>query len=213
MVGVEPTSIQLCANCFEDSANTCPLLINRELKNKNLAQLDNSQYLSYMEYNILSALVSQEKSISQMAIALDTSKTNIRYWLNKFNLKSKYRWKIEKRTTKNCPRCQIEKSIKEFYKRRNKAGASVYCKPCSNLEAIERFRRFKTLCVQYKGGKCVICGYNKSVSALDFHHINPKDKSFGIARTKSKKFDKKIKKELDKCNLLCANCHREEHFD
>lgn len=64
---------------------------------------------------------------------------------------------------------------------------------------------------EYMGGKCQICGYNKCSRALTFHHINPKEKSFGIsARGFTRSWDK-IKKELDKCILLCSNCHMEVH--
>lgn len=164
-----------------------------------------------MEYNTLNQFVKEEKSIGQMATLLNTSKTNVRYWLNKYNLKSTFKWKIETRTSRICPRCKIDKPLSEFYKRRNTAGASVYCKLCVNDEAIERFKKFKFLCVEYKGGKCEICGYDKCVNAFDFHHLDPSKKDFGIAKSKSKKFDYKIKRELDKCQLLCANCHREKH--
>jgi len=63
----------------------------------------------------------------------------------------------------------------------------------------------------YKLSKgCAICGYNKCAEALDFHH--PGDKDIGIARLSNKdKSIKRIKKEMDKCVIRCANCHRELH--
>lgn len=70
-------------------------------------------------------------------------------------------------------------------------------------------KRYKQLLVEYKGGKCQICGYNKCVQAMDFHHIDPNIKSFQISGgTKSLN---KLKQEVDKCILLCSNCHRELH--
>ena len=63
--------------------------------------------------------------------------------------------------------------------------------------------------VDYKGGKCEICGYNKCLEALEFHHKDPNEKDFSIANN-FKSMDK-MKTEVDKCLLLCANCHREEH--
>ena len=67
--------------------------------------------------------------------------------------------------------------------------------------------------IQSKGGQCEICGYNKNISALDFHHIDPKNKEFQLdIRHLSNTSLDKIKKELDKCQLLCANCHRETHY-
>lgn len=65
--------------------------------------------------------------------------------------------------------------------------------------------------IEYKGGKCQICGYNKCYKALDFHHIDPSKKLFDIS-SNSFSFEK-MKQESDKCALLCANCHREIHAD
>lgn len=67
----------------------------------------------------------------------------------------------------------------------------------------------KTKAIEYKGGKCIVCGYNKSIRALQFHHLDPTQKDFGISGT-TKSFEK-LKPELDKCVLLCANCHGEVH--
>ena len=59
------------------------------------------------------------------------------------------------------------------------------------------------------GGECSHCGYSKYVGALEFHHVDPKEKDFGIS---GKVLGwERIKKELEKCVLLCSNCHREEH--
>lgn len=57
----------------------------------------------------------------------------------------------------------------------------------------------------------MVCGFSKCVQALDFHHREPKTKEFGLSiRGLTRSWDK-IKLELDKCDLLCANCHRELH--
>lgn len=64
--------------------------------------------------------------------------------------------------------------------------------------------------VDYAGGKCSRCGYNKSKRALEFHHTDPNIKDFGISKciTKNIAFQKK---EVDKCVLVCSNCHAEIH--
>lgn len=74
----------------------------------------------------------------------------------------------------------------------------------------ERHRILKQRCVDYLGGECKACGYNKCLAALDFHHREPKEKEFSIAELLTRKWET-IKRELDKCDLLCANCHRELH--
>lgn len=70
-------------------------------------------------------------------------------------------------------------------------------------------QKTKLKAIEYKGGKCQICGYNKSIRALTFHHVNPEEKSFGISGG-TRSFEK-LKSELDKCILLCQNCHAEIH--
>ena len=65
--------------------------------------------------------------------------------------------------------------------------------------------------------ECEICGFNEHPKAIDFHHINPKEKSFGIGkfingRQCNKENKSLVKKEIDKCMCLCANCHRIKHF-
>lgn len=72
----------------------------------------------------------------------------------------------------------------------------------------KRRRKIKTLSIEYKGGKCQICGYNKYQGALDLHHYAGQ-KEFGIADKGYTRSWEKVKTELDKCVLVCANCHRE----
>lgn len=59
-----------------------------------------------------------------------------------------------------------------------------------------------------------MCGYDRCPRALDFHHRDPQEKDFEIAKARDyslKKDGEKLKRELDKCDLLCSNCHRELH--
>lgn len=75
-----------------------------------------------------------------------------------------------------------------------------------------RIRKLKELSVEYLGGKCVVCGYNTCIWALDCHHKDPETKSFSVSKYHSRSWDN-LKPELDKCILLCANCHRELHYN
>jgi len=80
----------------------------------------------------------------------------------------------------------------------------------SNSQAvIRRQQKMKSQALIYKGNCCVICGYNRSRYSLTFHHIDPEKKDFGIS-TGIRSWSK-LQKELDKCVLLCANCHGEIH--
>jgi 5-methylcytosine-specific restriction endonuclease McrA len=73
----------------------------------------------------------------------------------------------------------------------------------------KRRKKIKLLAIEYKGGKCQICGYKKLAAALELHHIDKTLKSFGIGEKGYTRSWQKVKNELDKCILLCANCHRE----
>ncbi len=73
----------------------------------------------------------------------------------------------------------------------------------------KRRRKIKEMAVEYKGGKCAVCGYNRYIGALDLHHLDPKTKEFGIGQKGYTRSWKKVKQEADKCILVCANCHRE----
>ena len=73
----------------------------------------------------------------------------------------------------------------------------------------KRRKKIKELVIIYKGGKCQICNYNKYIGALDFHHINPLMKKFGIGAKGYTRSLQATKEEVDKCILVCANCHRE----
>ena len=71
-------------------------------------------------------------------------------------------------------------------------------------------RAIKKMLIERAGGKCAICGYDKCVRALEFHHLDPNKKDFGISKTLTKNIQT-LKDEVDKCILLCSNCHAEEH--
>ncbi len=80
------------------------------------------------------------------------------------------------------------------------------------VEAVRRRRiKLREMAREYGGGKCALCGYKKCQRALSFHHRDPKKKSFGIATKGLTRSWEKIKQEIDKCVLLCANCHMEVH--
>jgi predicted transcriptional regulator len=82
-----------------------------------------------------------------------------------------------------------------------------------NYKRVKSVRqRNKKRAVEYKGSVCVECGYNKCIWALEFHHIDPDEKDFSFSQYSSHSWEK-IEKEIDKCLLLCANCHRELHYD
>lgn len=85
------------------------------------------------------------------------------------------------------------------------------CPKCRSDAVQKRRRMLKRRAIEYKGGCCELCGYSRCVEALEFHHEDPSAKEFGLGQRGLTRSWEKIKAELDKCQLLCANCHREVH--
>ena len=111
---------------------------------------------------------------------------------------------------KKCIRCKQDQPETEFYIKKNRPTPYTECKACMNTRNIARLTRVKIELVNYKGGKCELCGYSKNIKALEFHHKNAIEKDFSIASVKNHSIEN-LKPEVDKCMLVCANCHREEH--
>lgn len=97
-----------------------------------------------------------------------------------------------------------------------KSTVSYHCGPSQKEKSTNRTRALKNKnkqkAVNYKGGQCTKCGYNKCIAALEFHHVNPNEKKFSISKRRGFTFEN-IKSELDKCIILCSNCHKELHFN
>lgn len=75
----------------------------------------------------------------------------------------------------------------------------------------KRRKKIRQMAVDYKGGKCEKCGYDSCIEALEFHHLDPSCKDFSISQKGYTRSWERVTKELDKCLILCANCHREFH--
>lgn len=74
----------------------------------------------------------------------------------------------------------------------------------------KRRKMVRQKALEYKGGKCSRCGYDRCLDALEFHHIDGR-KDFGLSQGSLTRSWERVEKELQKCILICANCHREEH--
>lgn len=116
---------------------------------------------------------------------------------------------------KKCIRCNQEKDISLFYIKKGKVAhlelTHSYCKKCVNEQSLKRQHLYKVKAVEYKGGKCEDCGLIDHPVVYDFHHIDGESKDFTIAHRRSKKITDEVLRELNKCMLLCSNCHRKRH--
>ena len=101
-----------------------------------------------------------------------------------------------------CETCGETNSVKFYGK------MTSMCGKCHALDIAQRLRDARKAAIDYKGGKCEHCGYSKYVGALEFHHKDPKQKDpKGLRAYKLSR----LFAEVDKCILLCSNCHKEEH--
>lgn len=173
-------------------------------------------------------LVNERKTVPEISRELKSSIPGIWYQLEKLNLKDVVKrdsrfLQYAELSEKHCPVCKLTKPITDFYQiqKGSKKKARSSCIICdrnrSKTERLIRYTSFKTIAINYKGGKCIVCGYNKCFAAMDFHHIKGDSKESTIADLISKSSGNSkspiefLKSELDKCVLLCANCHREYH--
>jgi len=84
----------------------------------------------------------------------------------------------------------------------------------SNIRnVIRRRKEIRVKSLMHLGGKCKRCGYDKCLEALEFHHRDPSEKEFNVSSKGHCRSWERVKKEIEKCDLLCANCHREIHAD
>lgn len=83
------------------------------------------------------------------------------------------------------------------------------CKQCRSAAVARRRRRVKAILVEEAGGACCVCGYDRNMRALHFHHLDPSQKRHEInAKGVAIALDK-LRVEAQKCALLCSNCHAE----
>ena len=75
----------------------------------------------------------------------------------------------------------------------------------------KRRQKIKDMAIDYKGGKCFLCGYKRCKNALEFHHLDADSKEFAVSKDGLTRSWDRVKKEIKNCVLVCANCHRELH--
>lgn len=171
-----------------------------------------------MDIEKLKALIEKLLSQRQIAKELQCSQASVKHWLKKYKLKTINTRKFEHLgipdDKKYCRTCDSVKAKTEFYKHGSRSNApQSYCKQCSHKRITIKGKQIKMKMVEYKGGKCLDCKLSageNNVCVFDFHHLDPKTKDVNYNTIRWKKWET-ITKELDKCVLVCANCHRLRH--
>lgn len=165
----------------------------------------------------LKKLVADGKSINELAKHFNSTPAKIKTILKTHNLKTSGRGGGRELNPivngkKVCRMCNVEKPIEEFYKRKDRDGYNPTCKPCLIKHSMQAEDLLKETCVNYMGGKCSRCHGKFELAQYAFHHLDPKEKDFNISEYRSASF-LTIKPELDKCILVCHNCHHEIHHE
>ncbi len=90
------------------------------------------------------------------------------------------------------------------------AGHRTICKDCFNRDSSIRQNKTKARASRYLGGRCMACGFDRWLSSLEFHHLDPTKKDPTFTSIKSWSW-RRVLREMWHCILLCSNCHRAHH--
>jgi transposase len=155
----------------------------------------------------LEALVQRGLSIAQIASETQRGKATVRHWLREYGLRTARSGRdrgsvsVDGTTLRRCPR----HGLVEFKRRPDGGTRCVRCR----VEAVTRRRRkVKQTLVEEAGGACELCGYDRCLAALEFHHLEPEEKRFQMSARYARSLDR-ARAEARKCALLCASCHAE----
>jgi 5-methylcytosine-specific restriction endonuclease McrA len=147
-------------------------------------------------------------SSAQIAEVVGLSKTRVRHWLREYGLKTA--WAERRHASKELQRELVLRCSRHGatpFRRRRDGG--YRCAKCRSEAVARRRRKIKQVLVEEAGGRCRVCGYDRSVAALEFHHLVPAEKSFSLSHRGVARSLEKARAEAKKCALLCANCHAE----
>lgn len=151
-------------------------------------------------------------TLSEMATAADREISTVRYWLGRYGLKAtgglrrrearEAKERGARFMDRDCPRHGRTRFVLEN-------RGSFRCMKCRQNRVATWRRRAKQKLVDEAGGCCTVCGYERCLAALQFHHLDPKLKAFSLSMRGCTRSFAELKVEAAKCVLLCANCHAE----
>lgn len=163
----------------------------------------------------LEPLVQEGLTIEQIARRLGVGDSTARNWLKRHGLKTRgsqrrlalaaLRRSGGKETQLDCHRHGVTK----FIALGSGSSSRLRCAKCQSEAVARRRRKVKEILVAEAGGSCAVCGYAKHSVALQFHHVDPSTKSFGLGVRGITRSIARLREEAAKCVLLCANCHAE----
>lgn len=157
-----------------------------------------------LDREVLEAHIAAGLSTREIAEAVGRSQATVRHWLKRYGLetaRASRRAPDGEEMVRVCPK----HGVTRFHPR----GVGHWrCLKCRSQHVTDRRRRVKALLIAEAGGACVLCGYDRSVVALQFHHLDRTAKRFAIGHGTTLSLEA-TRAEAAKCVLLCANCHAE----
>jgi hypothetical protein len=162
-----------------------------------------------IDEEVLMIMSEDQLTLREMAEQLDRSKSTVRHWLKEYGL--------ELARGRGRPRRAADGSKFADFECRHHGrtefvleGSGYYrCKKCRSEAVMRRRRKVKEMLVHEAGGACVVCGYDRNPAGLEFHHLDPAEKSFGMSIRGLTRGIETLRSEAAKCALLCATCHAE----
>lgn len=158
---------------------------------------------------LLEELIADGLSVGEIGAVLGRERSSVRYWLERHGLKT------ERAARRRAGVDDVEqpRSVIATCKRHGRTrfvleGRGYYrCAQCRMEAVANRRRKVKQILVREAGGKCTLCGFDRHPAALQFHHLDPAEKSFSLSLRGVTRSIDKLRAEAQKCVLLCSNCH------
>jgi transposase len=186
------------------------------LKKHGLAAVNRDKHTAKggLDQRDLEMLVDTGASLAEIAEKVGRSKATVRHWLGQYGLQThappgapsrpgvdQAQASGQAEPILECPQHGNVRHILE--------GRGYYrCRQCRIEAVVRRRRKVKRTLVAEAGGKCRLCGYSRCLAALEFHHVDPTTKKFGLSRRGARSIAT-LRCEARKCVLLCSNCHAE----
>jgi transposase-like protein len=158
----------------------------------------------------LAPLVEAGLTVREIASRLDRSPVTVRHWLRRYALRTRYAERLANPPIGPLPKETIRTCIHHGDGRFVLEGRGYYrCAKCRSEQVSDWRRRVKERLVAESGGSCSLCGYDRYLGALEFHHLDPATKDFNLSLRGVTRSMERLRAEVRKCVLLCANCHAE----
>lgn len=191
-----------------------PSTVSYWLKKHGLVAVGRARHAPNAKLDVgrLRALIDSGATIRSIAVEMGVGYSTVRHWMVRSGLKT---GRMQDRARFNEARrfgldavdapCHRHGSTKHI----RRTDGVYRCMRCASASVARRRRKVKRILVAEAGGACVICGYDRCVAALQFHHLDPAQKEFVVSLRGVTRSIAELRREAAKCALLCANCHAE----